>query len=133
VLFRSDIHREATGLFAKIFIGMYIAFLISGLSFLSDPGELEPRFGLPVGGLFAAVGNKYIIDSLLPESSSFSLVDTLHTLTFFGIFSILAVSAIALKLNNFGKVDAAHRVNKIGGIIVIVIYAVANIYFVWSA
>ncbi len=128
-----DIKRDAIGLFSKIFIGMYIAFLISGLSFLSDPGELEPRFGLPVGGLFAAVGNKYIIDSLLPQSSSFSLVDTLHTLTFFGIFSILAVSAIALKLHNKGQVDKAHEVNKIGAILVVAVYVIANVYFIWTA
>ena len=72
-----DIERDAWGLFMKIFIGMYIAFLIAIISFTPHPSELEPRFGLPVGGLFAAVGNKYIIDSLLPESSSFTLVDTL--------------------------------------------------------
>jgi hypothetical protein len=83
------IERDAWGLFMKIFIGMYIAFLIAAISFTPQPSELEPRFGLPVGGLFAAVGNKYIIDSLLPESSSFSLVDTLHTLTFLGILASL--------------------------------------------
>jgi hypothetical protein len=67
-----DLEREAFGLFMKIFIGMYIAFLIAVISFVPHPSEFEPRFGLPVGGLFAAVGNKYIIDSLLPESSTFS-------------------------------------------------------------
>lgn len=60
---------------------MYIAFLISVISFTIQVQELEPRFGLPVGGLFATVGNKYIIDSILPETSAFTLVDTLHTLT----------------------------------------------------
>ena len=45
-----DIERDAFGLFMKIFIGMYIAFLISMLSFTPHPSELEPRFGLPVGG-----------------------------------------------------------------------------------
>src|SRR5579859_4149468 len=103
-----EIEREATGLFFKIFVGMYFAFMIALVSFLSDTNELEPRFGLPVGGLFAAVGNKYIIDSLLPESSQFSLVDILHNLTFLGIFCILTVSAIALKLHNSGNIVRAH-------------------------
>jgi hypothetical protein len=53
-----DIERDAWGLFAKIFTGMYIAFFIAMISFAPKPSELEPRFGLPVGGLFAAVGNK---------------------------------------------------------------------------
>ena len=37
-----------------------------------------PRFGLQCGCPFAVIGNKYIIDSALPESTSFTLVDTLH-------------------------------------------------------
>ncbi len=125
-----DIEREAKGLFLKIFLGMYFAFLIALVSFLTDTNELDPRFGLPIGGLFAAVGNKYIIDSLLPESSQFSLVDILHNLTFLGIFMILTTSAIALKLHNNNKVDQAHRVNKVGAIVVIVGYILSNIYYI---
>lgn len=128
-----DIEREAGGLFLKIFLGMYFAFLIAMVSFLSDTNEVEPRFGLPVGGLFAAVGNKYIIDSVLPESSQFSLVDTLHSLTFLGIFTILLVSASALKLHNNGKVEQAHKLNRVGAIVVITGYVAANIYYVLSA
>jgi hypothetical protein len=128
-----DIEREAKGLFLKIFLGMYFAFLISLVSFLSDTNELEPRFGLPVGGLFAAVGNKYVIDSILPETSQFTLVDILHNLTFLGIFGILTVSAIALKLHNDDKIVTAHRLNKVGATIVIVGYLVANAYFIVKA
>lgn len=122
-----DIERNAWGLFMKIFIGMYIAFLIAIVSFTPHPSELEPRFGLPVGGLFAAVGNKYIIDSVLPESSTFTLVDTLHAFTFFAIFMTLVVSAIALKFHDSGRTDAALRVNRIGSRIVVVSYILANL------
>jgi hypothetical protein len=128
-----DIEREARGLFLKIFLGMYFAFLIALVSFLSDTNELEPRFGLPVGGLFAAVGNKYIIDSLLPESSHFSLVDILHNLTFFGIFATLTVSAIALKLHNAGKIQTAHWFNRIGAVVIIITYLIANYIYVKNA
>ena len=125
-----DIDRDALGLFMKIFIGMYIAFLISIISFTPHPSELEPRFGLPVGGLFAAVGNKYIIDSLLPESSDFTLVDTLHSLTFVSILMTLVVSAIALKLYDKGKEPLALKVNSIGSRVVISVYLVANFIFI---
>jgi hypothetical protein len=125
-----DIERDALGLFMKIFIGMYIAFAIAVISFTPHPSELEPRFGLPVGGLFAAVGNKYIIDSLLPESSSFTLVDTLHTLTFLAIFSTLVVSAITLRLHDRQKHELVNRINRIGSRLVIGIYVLANLTFV---
>ena len=125
-----DIERDAWGMFMKIFSGMYIAFLIAIISFTPNPWELEPRFGLPVGGLFAAVGNKYIIDSLLPESSQFTLVDTLHTLTFFAIFATLVVSAMALRLYDAGKKDACIKVSSVGSRLVISLYVLANILFV---
>ncbi len=128
-----NIEREAWGLFMKIFIGMYIAFLIAMISLVSHPWEVEPRFGLPVGGLFAAVGNKYIIDSLLPESPEFSLVDTLHSITFLGILAVLAVSAIALKFYNDDNKEACLMADKIGTRVVGVVFIILNIYYVAAA
>lgn len=128
-----DIERDACGLFAKIFIGMYIAFLIAIISFTLKPSELEPRFGLPVGGLFAAVGNKYIIDSLLPESTSFTLVDTLHTVTFLGILATLLVSAISLKYFDNHQPQKSIAFNRIGSRVVIILYVLLNIGLVgWA-
>jgi hypothetical protein len=132
-LIEMDIERNAWGLFMKIFIGMYIAFLISIISFTIRVSELEPRFGLPVGGLFATVGNKYIIDSILPETSSFTLVDSLHTLTFLAIFSTLVVSAVALRQYDNGNPEAAVRYNRTGSRYVVALYILANIILVgWA-
>lgn len=128
-----DINRSAWGMFFKIFLGMYIAFLIATISFTPHPSEMEPRFGLPVGGLFAAVGNKYIIDSLLPESSMFTLVDTLHALTFIAIFATLLVSAIALKQYDAGKKELSEQTNRRGARFVIIAYAIFNLIFVGLA
>ncbi len=132
-LIEMNLQRDAMGLFMKIFLGMYIAFSIAMISFAPKPWEHEPRFGLPVGGLFAAVGNKYIIDSLLPESSTFTLVDSLHTLTFFAIFSILLVSAICLRLYDAGKKEKCLRVNKIGSRTILIAYAIINLIFIGTA
>ena len=128
-----DIVRDAWGLFLKIFIGMYISFLISIISFTPHPAELEPRFGLPVGGLFAAVGNKYIIDSLLPESSRFTLVDSLHTVTFLTIFATLLVSAIVLKLHDRGKTKLANKVNRICALVVVIGFVLLNLLLIFLA
>ncbi|GHN00993.1 hypothetical protein WSM22_24820 [Cytophagales bacterium WSM2-2] len=132
-LIEMDIERNAWGLFLKIFIGMYIAFLISMVSLAPHPEELEPRFGLPVGGLFAAVGNKYIIDSILPESASFTLVDTLHSLTFFSIFTTLVVSAICLRMSERGMHEQVVRFNKISARTIAVVYILINVILVGLA
>lgn len=132
-LIEMDIERNAWGLFLKIFIGMYIAFLISIISFTIQVSELEPRFGLPVGGLFATVGNKYIIDSILPETSAFTLVDSLHTLTFLAIFGTLVVSAMALRQYDNGNKEAAVRYNHTGSRWVVILYVIANVILVGLA
>jgi hypothetical protein len=128
-----SIERNAWGLFLKIFIGMYISFLIAMVGFAPHPSEVEPRFGLPVGGLFAAVGNKYIIDSILPESASFTLVDTLHSMTFFAIFAILVVSAVCLRLHDREKPEQCLHVNRIGSRAVAIVYVLANVVLVAMA
>jgi hypothetical protein len=120
------LERNAFGLFLKIFLGMYIAFLISIVTFILKPDEIEPRFGLPVGGLFAAVGNKYIIDSILPESSSFSLVDSLHSITFLFIFFIIATAAISLIILNRGNPEKARRFDKRGAFWIFFSYVTIN-------
>jgi hypothetical protein len=122
-----SLERSAWGLFLKIFTGMYIAFLISMVSFILKPEEIEPRFGLPVGGLFAAVGNKYIIDSFLPETSSFTLVDSLHSITFLFIFFTIASHAWTLMVFNRGNKQKANRYNKTLSKWIIISYLILNI------
>src|SRR4029078_8566724 len=86
---RMDIKRDAGGLFWKMFLGMYIAFLIAYVCFYIHSDGIDSRFGLSVGSLFVVIGNKYIIDSALPESTSFTLVDTLHGLTLAFILAVI--------------------------------------------
>jgi hypothetical protein len=91
------------GLFFKMFIGMYVAFLVAFIAMFIPVHMVEPRFGLPVGGLFAAIGNKYIIEGLLPPSSEFTLIDYLHSTSIISILLILAYSAVLLYLTENKK------------------------------
>jgi hypothetical protein len=104
---RLGIKRDASGLFWKMFLGMYIAFLIAYVCFYIHADGMDSRFGLSVGSLFAVIGNKYIIDSSLPESTSFTLVDTLHGITLFFIFTIITATAYSLLLVKKNKVKQA--------------------------
>ncbi len=120
-------------LFTKLFLGMYIAFLIAYVSFFIHSGSMEERFGLNVGALFAAVGNKYIIDSSLPDTSSLALVDILHGITLLAIFAITAFTIFSLKLFKEGKTEKAGRIDRRMSWIVLSTYLMLNIYFVIQA
>ncbi len=128
-----NISRDAAGLFWKMFLGMYIAFLIAYICFYIDPDEMGSRFGLSVGALFAVIGNKYIIDSSLPESTSFTLVDTLHGLTLFFIFAIIAATSYSLRLIKTNKEIKARKFDMIAAQVSLILYVLLNIYFISQA
>ena len=130
---RLVITRDATGLFWKMFLGMYMAFLIAYICFYIHSDGMDSRFGLSVGALFAVVGNKYIIDSSLPESSSFTLVDTLHGITLFFIMVVIAANAYALKLIKRNEIERSVKFDNRMALVVLVTFLILNAFFIWQA
>ena len=83
-----------------------------------------------MGALFAVIGNKYIIDSALPESTSFTLVDTLHGLTLFFILAVIAATAYSMMLVKRNETKKAQRFDMIIAQVILLLYLVLNIYFI---
>lgn len=122
--------REAFGLFWKMFLGMYVAFMISFVCFYIPGDNIDSRFGLSVGSLFAVVGNKYIIDSSLPESMTFTLVDTLHGITLFFVFTVIVSSIYALYLAKKSDIARANKFDRITSKVILLVYIILNIYYI---
>lgn len=133
VFIKVKIERQGLGLFFKLFIGVYVAFAISVLVFFIDPIDVDPRFGLSVGSLFASVGNKYIVDSVLPETITFTLVDKVHLLTFFFIFISLMISVKSLYWYKKGKVKMSKKIDFFAFWITVMSYILINLYLVGEA
>jgi hypothetical protein len=94
-----DISRTSSWLILfKLITGIIVAFLISSCVFWIKPINTDPRFGLCVGGLFAAIGNKYIVESVIPSTNELTLLDYLHNITFIFIFLIIIISVVSLRL-----------------------------------
>lgn len=127
------IKRDAGGLFWKMFLGMYVAFLIAYVCFFIHADGIDSRFGLSVGSLFAVIGNKYIIEASLPESSSFTLVDILHEITLLFILGVITATAFSLRLVKQNKLEQANKFDMIVAQILLGIYLILNIYFIWTA
>ncbi len=127
------IQREGTGLFFKLFVGLFISVLISILTFFINPTDLDPRFGLPVGAIFAAIASEYVISSTLPQNQKLTLVDLLHVISFIYIFLCILISAISLHFVKKGNVKASARLDKSSLIILAVTYVILVIYFVSRA
>lgn len=128
-----EIDREAMGLFWKMFLGMFVSFFIAYTCSFIHVDRIDSRFGLSVGALFAVIANKYVVDSSLPESVSFTLVDTLHDITLFFILIIIVCTAYTLKLIIKGKNKEAVFFDKYIPHIILLIYVGLNIYFISKA
>lgn len=127
------IERNAFGLFGKLFLGMYVAFLIAYMCFYIHSDSIDSRFGLTVGALFAVIGNKYIVDAALPESTTFTLVDTLHGLTLLFILIVVGCNTWSLRLLKLTKQAQARRFDFISAQLILAGYVLANAYFITSA
>lgn len=127
------IKRKTWGLFFSLFTGMYVSFFISWLVFFIDPVDVDPRFGLSVGSLFACVGNKYIVDSILPQSTTFTLVDKLHILTYFFLLLCIVSSVTSLRIWKNGNPPASARFDQRAWKLILALYALANAWLILSA
>ncbi|MBD1386133.1 hypothetical protein IDJ75_12655 [Mucilaginibacter rigui] len=125
--------RAAMGLFWKMFLGMYVAFLIAYMCFYIHTDSIDSRFGLSVGALFAVIGNKYIVDSSLPESTTFTLVDTLHGITLLFILTIIISTAYSLRLVKKDKVEDAKKFDFWCAQVMLAGYVLLNAWFIYTA
>jgi hypothetical protein len=130
---RVGISRDAMGIFWKMFLGMYVAFFIAFMCFYIHTDSIDSRFGLSVGSLFAVIGNKYIIDGSLPETTTFTLVDTLHGMTLVFILAVIVSTAYSLRLIKKDKLTAANRFDRISSITLLIAYVILNIFFITEA
>ena len=131
IIFTFTIQREGMSLFIKLFVGLFISILLSLVTFLINPMDLDPRFGLSVGALFAAIANSFVIASTLPETASFTFVDILHNLSYIYIFLCILISAFSLKLWEAGKQKESKRLDNISLSVMSGSIVVIGIIFLW--
>lgn len=117
----------------KMLTGVYVAFSIVLLAFFVKPGD---RLGLCVGGLFAAVGNKYIIESVVPSTVSNTLFDNIHNITFIAIFVILVIAVISFRWNETKKPEMlakAVKLDRLSFYSVTLVYILLNTFLILRA
>ena len=102
-----DLNREGSFLYFKLFFGAILSFVISFLVFFIDPKEFESRITLCIGGVFGAIGNKYFVESSMPEIQVLTKADTVNNimiiLVILNIFLTIGQHNSKIKLEYFIK------------------------------
>jgi hypothetical protein len=127
-----EIRRDGLGLFFKLFVGVYVAYVISLMVFWMGP-ENQERFGLIVGALFAGVANKYIVDGLMPPTIILTLPDKIHNVTFAYIILHLIFTVIASRLAVQDRMKTGWRLDRISFAVSLASFVGINFYLVSEA
>ncbi len=125
--------RRGEDLIFKLYVGLFVAFLISWLTFFIEPTEVDPRFGLSVGGIFAAIGNKYILDANLADISASSLTDWMHLVTFVSIVLTVAIGIVSLYLHKQGRINQYKRLDRLAAVCMLAFYVATVSGMMWAA
>ena len=108
------IARDGWGLFLKMFQALFVAVAIALLPCFIRPTDVDPRFGLGVGALFAAVANAYLVGNYVPDTGEFALADVINLLGTVTILLTLVESTVSLHLfEHLDDRDLSRRLDRI--------------------
>lgn len=134
--FYLPLEREGVGMVWKMFGGLFVSVCVALLAFFVDAREVDPRFGLGVGALFAGVANQYIVSENLPPGGSWTLSDKVHFLAFLVILTVLILGAIALSLLRRGGPQTerfVYRMDRVAFVAIALTWASLTMVLIRSA
>jgi hypothetical protein len=106
-----DLDRTGWGAAVKLLSTVFLATAVAFVSFMVKPSDLDARFGMGVGGLFAVAASAFIASGSVPDSGSMTLADLIHMVALGFIFATLLISAYCLQLEVGGKEERAFRID----------------------
>ena len=106
-----DMDRVGWGAAVKLLSTVILATGVAFVSFMVKPSDLDARFGMGVGALFAVAASAFIVSSSVPDSASLTVADKMHMVALSEIFLTLLISSLCLRLEVSGREELAFRID----------------------
>ncbi|MEO8312685.1 MAG: hypothetical protein ABI520_16065 [Caldimonas sp.] len=106
-----DIDRDGWGAAIKLLSTVILATGVAFVSFMVKPSDLDARFGMGVGALFAVAASAFIVSSAVPDSAALTVADRMHMVALGCIFLTLLLSAFCLRLEVRGREELAFKID----------------------
>ena len=106
-----EIRRTGGGGAVKLLLTVFLATAVAFVAFLVRPSDLDARFGMGVGALFAVVASSVVVSQATPDSGTMTLADQFHLVALGFIFATLLLSAYGLHLELSGKEKRAAQID----------------------
>lgn len=110
-VFGWDIERTNLGAAIKLLSTVLLATAVSFVAFMVRPSDLDARYGMGVGSLFAVMASAVIVSSSVPDSGGMTLADQLHMVALAVIFVTLLLSSLCLRLETHEQEELAYRID----------------------
>jgi hypothetical protein len=122
------VDRKGSFLYFKLFFGGFLSFLISYLAFYIDSSFFETRITLSIGGIFGAVGNKYVVENTMPAIQVLTKADIINNLVIvfiiLNIFIVIGQQTKSLPLGPFER-------NKFAGRFIMIAFVILNLFIAY--
>jgi hypothetical protein len=111
-----------------MFQALYVAVMIAMLAMFIKPTNVDPRFGLGVGGLFAAVANSYVTSSLVPDTGVMTVADLVNGVGIGMILLTVIQSTVSLyAYERLGLESLSRRFDQVSFAVLVSSYLAINI------
>lgn len=124
VTFSITLDRTSYGPLFKSFWISALAVLLGLLAFLIKSDDLDARFGMGVGSIFAASANAFVITDVLPPTTAVTLAEQINLIAVGVIFVAVFLSIFSLRLRYRGHEDKSLKMDRVamwtlGGIYIV--------------
>ena len=103
-----------------------LSVLLGLLAFRVKATDLDARFGLGVGSIFAASANAFVISDNLPKTAAVTMAEQINFLAIGTIFLSVFISIASLRLCYQGREEASERLDRWALVIIGHGYLIAN-------
>ncbi len=119
---------DSAPIYLNMFQALFAAVAVALIVFFIKPMNLDPRFGLPVGGFFAAVSNNTFVSGLLPASDRVTLASMVNATGLLTIFLVMVESTAAVYVEDtLGQERLARFCDRTFFVVVLVGYVAVNV------
>lgn len=125
------VSRPGMGYPVKMFWSLYLSVFVALLAFMIKPIDLDPRFGLGVGAVFAAMASAYVISSSLPDGNQVTLADKVVMIAIGFIVASIIESIVSLRMFQAGKEHASARLDVTAFVLFLLAYAGVNAFLLY--
>lgn len=129
--YRVRLKRPGFGYAVKLLWALWLSGLVAFVAFFVKPTEVDPRFGLGVGALFAAMASQFVVVGSLPESSLVTTADWVGMIAILFIFLSIVQSAFSLWLCQQDREPTSQRLDRASFAVFMTLYVVLNVIAMW--